>query len=171
METFIQKHQRLLKTYCIIAYILAWYLFGAGLVQLYLLISPRFATGPATSDFIFYAVLKFICDFLIPSILAFSTAVFIDYVLSPSPRVPMLLRITDKVCYAYAILIILNDIAAGRWLTNIKFFEIAGLAGSYRILLFQPFFGITLIKVLILIGIAVILQRILSVIEESKTLV
>jgi hypothetical protein len=77
----------------------------------------------------------------------------------------------DKLCYIYAIFLVLRAFALNYWLVHVKFPEIVGSSESARILLVQPLLGPTLAKVLLLIGVGMILHRLLPVIEESKTLV
>jgi hypothetical protein len=172
MMTFIEKHQRMLKIYCVIARILGWYLFGAGFVYFIVLIHPYNPPGQQPKpDFILYIVLTFTCNFIIPAFLAFSISGFLDYLLDSKTKPHFLVLVTDKLCYAYAAFLVFNNFAANFWLTGTNFFKAHGLSDSNLIVLFQPFLGPTLAKALMLVGIALILRRLIPVVEESKTLV
>jgi hypothetical protein len=172
MTQFIEKHQRLLKIYCIIARIIGWYLLGAGIFYFVVLVHPYSPPGQQPKPhLILYAAFRTICDFIIPAFLAFSIADFLDYLLDSRTKPRFLLRATDKLCYAYAAFLALNYLTANLWLTNTNFFNILGLSDSNLFVFFQPLLGPTLAKAIMLICVAIVLRRLLPVIEESKTLV
>ncbi len=175
MVKFIEKHSRLLRTYCLIARILGWYLLLAGpfwfisLVSCYHIGEHGFEEQYA--DLILYGVGATIFDFIVPGFLAFAVSGLLDYLLRPESRPGTILKMTDKLCYVYAAFLILKALAANFWIIGVKFHELSQISESARILLIQPLLGPTVAKVLLLIGVGVILRRLLPVIEESKTLV
>jgi len=172
MVQFIEKHRRLLQAYCLIARILGWFLILGGVFWVALV--RRNMVGSLEEqqpDFLLYIVSSFVYDFGIPGILAFAIAGLLDYLLRPKARPPLILGMIDKLCYIYAIFLVLRAFALNYWLVHVKFPEIVGSSESARILLVQPLLGPTLAKVLLLIGVGMILHRLLPVIEESKTLV
>jgi hypothetical protein len=180
MVQFIEKHRRLLQAYCLVARILGWLLILGGIFWLFAIVKDfqsNVENIQVEADFLDianfsdYLASSFIYDFGIPGILAFAIAGLLDYLLRPKARPPLILGMIDKLCYIYAIFLVLRAFALNYWLVHMKFPEIVGSSESARILLVQPLLGPTLAKVLLLIGVGMILHRLLPVIEESKTLV
>jgi len=181
MVQFIEKHRRLLQAYCLIARILGWLLILGGVFWLVAIVKTLDKISKTTIakeeqlDFVLYLTSSLgsniAYDFVIPGILAFAIAGLLDYLLRPKTKPPLILGMTDKLCYLYAIFLILRAFALNIWLTRAKFPEIMASSETIRFLLVQPLLGPTAAKVLLLIGIGLILHRLLPVIEESKTLV
>ena len=180
MVQFIEKHRRLLQAYCLIARILGWLLILGGVFWVFAIVkvmeifAGRFNKGVDVEqmrDFAIFLASSFVYDFFIPGFLAFAIGGLLDYLLRPEAKPRLILRMTDKLCYIYAIFLILKAYVASSWFVNFKLLAISETSESARILLVQPFLGPTLAKVLLLIGVGMILHRLLPVIEESKTLV
>jgi hypothetical protein len=181
MVQFIEKHRRLLRAYCLIARIVGWFLILGG-VSWVALVRRNMVGSIAEQDpdFMLYIVSSFVYDFFIPGFLAFAIAGLLDYLLRPHIKPPLILGMTDKLCYIYAgflIIKLLNTIgfikslSDNSWIVDFRYLTIPELSEHARILLVQPILGPTLAKVLLLIGVGMILHRLLPVIEESKTLV
>jgi hypothetical protein len=182
MVQFIEKHRRLLQAYCLVARIIGWFLILGGIFWFFAVVRnmnmvevPR--TDEQRIDVLLYITYSLVYDFLIPGILAFAIMGLLDYLLRPKVKPPLILGMTDKLCYLYAIFLILRFFSAINyfgnpwWFVNFKFFTVSEMSVSTRLLLVQPLLGPTLAKVLLLIGVGTILHRLLPVIEESKTLV
>jgi len=179
MKEFIEKHRRLLQAYCLIARILGWLLILGGVFWIFAIVKTLEKISKTIEeqhlDFVLYLSSSLASnvayDFVIPGILAFAIAGLLDYLLRPKAKPPLILGMTDKLCYFYAIFLILRAFALNFWLTRVKFPEIMASSETIRILLMQPLLGPTVAKVLLLVGVGMILHRLLPVIEESKTLV
>jgi hypothetical protein len=181
MVQFIEKHRRLLQAYCLIARILGWLLILGGIFWLFAIVKD-FQSNVKNiqveadfwghiASFGAYLASSFIYDFFIPGILAFAIAGLLDYLLRPKARPPLILGMMDKLCYIYAIILILKACGSYNWLVKFLGISELGMSESARILLVQPLLGPTLAKVLLLVGVGMILHRLLPVIEEWKTLV
>jgi len=181
MNEFIEKNSRLLRVYCVIARVIGWILILGGIFWLFAVVKgfqSSVENGQVEADFWFsivvpnfgvYLASSFVYDFIITGFLAFAIAGLLDYLLRPKARVPLILGMMDKLCYIYAIVLIMKASIVYNWL--VKFLAISEMSESARIVLVQPLLGPTLAKVLLLVGVGMILHRLLPVIEESKTLV
>jgi hypothetical protein len=178
MTQFIEKHRRLLQAYCLIARILGWVLILGGFFWLFAILGNHWQIQEEQRqiDFLLYVISSLVYDFVIPGFLAFAIGGLLDYLLRPMKKPPLILGMTDKLCYIYAVFLVfkilpLRAIDAGILFVNLRYLTIPELSEQTRILLVQPLLVATLAKVLLLIGIGMILHRLLPVIEESKTLV
>ena len=181
MTQFIEKHRRLLQAYCLIARILGWVLFLGGIVWVFFFMkcmetipSGKIRTPEEARevfDVVTYIITSVFYDFIIPGFLAFAIAGLLDYLLRSMKRPPLVLRITDKLCYIYAAFVILKAINLNFWFERLTITQIPEIAKQTQLLLVQPLLVTTFVKILLLIGIGMILHRLLPVIEESKTLV
>jgi hypothetical protein len=182
MVQFIEKHRRLLRAYCLIAQILGWFLILGGILWFFAIVTGNVVKAPQTDeqyiDILLYIAYSYVYDFVIPGLLAFAIGGLLDYLLRTEAKPHLILRMMDKLCYLYAIFLILRFFSAIQyfgnnpwWFVNFKFLTVSEMSVSARLLLVQPLLGPTLAKVLLLIGIGMILHRLLPVIEESKTLV
>ena len=170
MVQFIEKHRRLLQAYCLIARILGWFLIFGGIFWVIAIVRRNMVRSleEQQPDFMLYIVSSLVYDFFIPGILAFAIAGLLDYLLRPKAKPPLILGMTDKLCYFYAFFLILKACFV---IPYVNFLTISEMSESARILLVQPLLVPTVAKVLLLIGVGMILHRLLPVIEESKTLV
>jgi hypothetical protein len=180
MVQFIEKHRRLLQAYCLIARILGWLLILGGVFWVFAIVKivEKQADRPYSSvsdetiiELALYFASSFVYDFVIPGFLAFAIAGLLDYLLRPEAKPRLILRMTDKLCYIYAVFVIYKAIISFNFWLHAKFPEITASSESAYILLVQPLLVPTLAKVLLLIGVGMILHRLLPIIEESKTLV
>jgi len=180
MVQFVEKYRRLLQAYCLIARILGWFLILGGVFWFFAVVGRVWVITVEEQqqiDFLLYIAYSFVYDFVIPGFLAFAIGGLLDYLLRPKAKPPLILGMTDKLCYIYAFFLILKffgaikAFGASLWCVNFKLLAIPEMSESARILLVQPLLGPTLAKVLLLIGVGMILHRLLPVIEESKTLV
>ncbi len=181
MVRFIEKHRRLLQAYCLIARILGWLLILGGIFWFLAIVKGNIVEVPRNDeqymDLLLYIAYSFLYDFVIPGFLAFAVGGLLDYLLRPEAKPRLILRMTDKLCYIYAIFLTwelygtIVTFGVDPWFVNFKFLTISEISEPGRILLLQSALGPTVAKVLLLIGIGMILHRLLPVIEESKTLV
>jgi hypothetical protein len=181
MTQFIEKHRRLLQAYCLIAHILGWILLLGGVFWVFCFMkclqtipSDKIRTSEEARevfDVATYIGMSVFYDFIIPAFLTFAIGGLLDYLLRPMKKPPLVLRITDKLCYIYAAFLILKAISLNFWFERLTFTAIPEISEQAQILLVQPLLVTTLAKILLLVGIGIILRRLLPVIEESKTLV
>ncbi len=179
MTQFIEKHRRLLQAYCLIARILGWVLLLGGASWLIAIAGKVeiIAGGDQKQiDFFLYVISALVYDFVIPGFLAFAIGGLLDYLLRPMKKPPLILGMTNKLCYVYSVFLILKILPLIAFHTdylfaNFRYLTIPELSEQTQILIVQPLLVTTLAKILLLIGIAMILPRLLPVIEESKTLV
>jgi len=181
MVQFIEKHRRLLQAYCLIARILGWFLVLGGVFWFFAIARLNLVEVPKTDeqliDLFLYILNSLAYDFVIPGFLAFAVAGLLDYLLRPEAKPRLILRMTDKLCYIYAIFltwrfyVTVLTFGDDTWFINLKLLTVSEMSESARILLVQPLLVPTVAKVLLLIGVGMILHRLLPVIEESKTLV
>lgn len=181
MNEFVEKNRKLLKIYCIVARILGWVLTIGGVFWFFLTIST--STDVSFLDespdpllcflifFLLYAVSSLLFDFFLPGLIALGVAQLLRYLITVDYKPDFILRNADRLLYIYAVFLVLTNLCRYSWYVDFKFLEIVSKSESSRILFMQPFLLPTLAKVLILVGIAQILRRLLPVIEESKTLV
>jgi hypothetical protein len=183
MKEFIERNSRLLRAYCFIARVIGWFLILGGIVWIFAVekgFQSSVENSQVEADFWFntfvpifgaHLASSFLYDFVIPGFLAFAVGGLLDCLLRPKNRVPLILGMMDKLCYVYAVILIMKAFIAYNWLDKFLAISESEMSGSARIILMQPLFGPTLAKVLLLIGVGMILHRLLPVIEESKTLV
>jgi hypothetical protein len=179
MVQFIEKHHRLLQAYCLIARILGWLLILGGIFWLFAIVGNAWLIIEEQNriDFLLYVISSLVYDFIIPGFLAFAIGGLLDYLLRPMTKPPLILGMTDKLCYIYAGFLLLSTVGTIKsfgnspWVINFRYLAIPELSEHARILLVQPILGPTVAKVLLLVGAGMILHRLLPVIEESKTLV
>lgn len=164
MVQFVEKHGRLLRAYCLIARILGWYLLLAALV------GGPFAvlgTSNSTYDELLYGMSSLLYDFMVPALLAFGVAQFIEYLLQPEAKVGWMLRRADMWLYIYGGLLIIKTMFNYTWVLKVKFPDIQSHSLGLLMMIALP----AIAKLVVIIGLAVGARRLLPVIEESKTLV
>jgi hypothetical protein len=109
MTQFIEKHRRLLQAYCLIARILGWVLLLGGAFWLIAVAGKveTIAGGDQKQiDFFLYILSALVYDFVIPGFLAFAIGGLLDYLLRPMKKPPLILGMTDKLCYIYAVFLV-----------------------------------------------------------------
>jgi hypothetical protein len=108
-------------------------------------------------------------DFMLPGLIALGVMQFIRYVFEDTDKPGCILRNADRLFYMYAVFLALKSYFKYLFFTE-WYAEAISLEPS-RLLFIQPFLLPTVAKILILVGLGQILRRLLTVIEESKTLV
>ncbi len=178
MTQFIEKHRRLLQAYCLIARGLGLVLLLGGVFWVFSIFGNcwQIKEERRQIDFLLYVISALVYDFVIPGFLAFAISGLLDYLLRPMKKPPLILGMTDKLCYIYAFFLIfkmlpLRVMHDGILFVNLRYLTIPELSEHAQLLLVQPVLVTTIVKILLLIGIGMILHRLLPVIEESKTLV
>ena len=163
MNEFIEKNKRLLRTYCVAARIIGWILLIVpSIICVIGILLPSKVWGQAFNSLIILPTL--VLDFMFPGLIALCVAQFIRY-LYQEEHIGKLLRYGDKILYIYALLVVMGSIS--KYIFNwVIIGRVGALAVSALCLSFPA-----AAKVLVLIGLAQILRRVLPVIEESKTLV
>ncbi len=166
MNEFFQKNKSILIFYQIAAKIIGWTLIVITPLAAIQGFYARTNQGSAGT----YELLRFthaLISFLFLGFILLGVAKFIKYLYSEESHQGWILRNIDKLLYFYAVFIAL-DISVtieyailvwGHWTLP----EITGYMLKQTLL--------TLTHVLVIVGLAQVLRRILPVIEESKTLV
>ena len=103
---------------------------------------------------------------LIPAIFALGIAQLITFVLEEQEQPGWMLRHLDKVMYLYAILLTANEI----WFLKRTGQGFIGGVSFPVVFLLYPLFP-TIVIALVSVGMGLLLRRVLSIIEESKTLI
>jgi hypothetical protein len=170
MNEFIEKNRALLHYYCISARAIGWMILLMGVIHIVWYLSE-----PLWSDVKWKTLLPYLPQNLqfIFGLLLLGTAQFIRYISEKQYQPGWLLRHGDKLLYLYAFFQIIIEIKYFADFTtfilsrpNYDFANVfqASICGLF-LLLFRTAI------ILILVGLAQVLRRILPVIEESKTLV
>jgi hypothetical protein len=175
MKGFIEENRRLLRTYCVAARIIGWVLICGGgfwfLLFIFCILAVSDAAGsigwPYTDENFLYASSAFVLNFIFPGLLALVLGQLIRYILETEYKASWLLRFGDKILYVYAVAVI--GLTVSRY--YILHADLLEKFGSGRLLFIQPIMVPLAAKVLIIIALGIVLRRVLSVIEESKTLV
>lgn len=172
MNEFIEKNRALLHYYYVGARIIGWMIVLMGVIHI-----VWFLSEPLWSNVKWKTLLPYLPQNLqlMLGLLLLGTAQFIRYVSEKQYQPGWLLRHGDKFLYLYAFFQIIKAIISCTNFTmlimartNYKF----SFAEICQVLIVGSFMIFTSIAtILILIGLAQVLRRILPVIEESKTLV
>jgi len=168
----VQDKRKLLRFFCIIVQLLGWALVLAGVIWFVMFVSA----GPSETnqervgtneeiELMLTAISVFSFDFFFVGLAAVILSQFARHVFDRQYKPGLMLRCGDKILYFFVVIGIYW--AAFRYFLYVETFD----DSSFRFLLAQSLILPTLVKVLILVGLAQILKRILPVIEESKTLV
>ena len=167
MNAFIEQNKRLLKVCCTTARIYGWLLLSFGLLAT---AGHSFALMSRISKWdLFYDYLESVPWNVIggvaSGVLALGIGQFIRFVTVNDCRPGWILRNASQLIYVYAVfvgafIIIMSVMAFGHW-ENLSEIAIRLLGRMIYVA------G----KILLLIGVALVLKRIMPVIEESKTLV
>ena len=167
MNTFIENNKPWLKLYCTTARIVGWgILIIAGAGTIFQILVTNILFGDHTIPYRLSVVKSVLFDGVLPGIIVLGIAQFIRYLFESEYKQGYILRHGDKILYLYASLLI----AGGVWqflIVNINMMSI----GITRMLLMLASMVLTVPKVLILVGLAQVVKRIMPVIEESKTLI
>jgi len=166
MNTFIENNRPWLKLYCTTSRIVGWgilILAGAGVIILTPAGNILYGSHPIQYRLILVKSVLF--DGVLPGILVLGIAQFIRYLFENGYKPGFLLRNGDKILYLYTFLLF-----AGVALQHLAI-SMMGINFTSMIPAILANLVLTVPKVLILVGLAQVVKRILPVIEESKTLV
>ena len=169
MNEFIQKNKKLLEIYNYLANIIGWILIVLTPVLILILLLNR--TGGnirSISDVnIYFFVLSIhtgIANYLCLGLILLVVARFIKYLYSEEPKPGWLLRHFDKIIYLYTIVIAMG--------ISLEYLPQKKAITWQEILAYSlPVLIINAAKVFILIGLGHVMNKVLPVIEESKSLV
>lgn len=168
MNTFIENNKPWLKFYCTTARIVGWaILILAGAGTIFQILVTNILYGRHAADFRHLFVKSVFYEGVLPGILVLGIAQFIRYLFESEYKPGYILRYGDKILYLYAFLLMAGVV----WHHLILSMMNIGLNFTGRIPAMLASMVLTVPKVLILVGLAQVVKRILPVIEESKTLV
>lgn len=168
MNTFIEKNRPWLKLYCLIARIIGWgILILASAGAIYQILAGNIPSGSHTNYYRQLVVKSVIFNGVLPGILVLGIAQFIRYLFESEYKPGHILQNGDKILYLYAFLLMGGAV----WQLFIFNMMVFGL--NFKVMIPAMFSSLVLTvpKILILVGLAQALRRIMPVIEESKTLV
>lgn len=169
MNEFIERNRVLLKLYCIVARIIGWLLIAGGFFWFLATISSIDTSTEVRPEGLLYVISSMLFDFMLPGLVALMVMQFIDYLFEDRAKPGWLLGMADWLLYAYAVFVAVRAFLRYMWYSDWYAQEIS-LEVS-RLLFVQPFLLPTVAKILILVGLAQIIRRLIPAIEESKTLV
>ena len=164
MNEFIKKNRKLLKIYCITARIIGWTILVAVGVWIALILAGLGGGNQDSKGFLLRSIPSFIFAYMLPGLITLGVAQFIRYLFEREYRPGWILRYGDKILYLYAAVQIVFDV-----LRHVHAVKVFTRAQVWPMAVLPMLFLAA--KVLILVGLAQILRRVMPVIEESKTLV
>ncbi|MHC4087397.1 MAG: hypothetical protein ACYSU3_17330 [Planctomycetota bacterium] len=179
MNTFIENNRPWLKLYCTLARIIGWgILIMAGAGTIFQILAMNILFGNHSSAYRFLFVKSVLFQGVLPGIIVLGIAQFIRYLFESEYKPGHILRYGDKILYLFAFLIMVGVIwqhliISGN-VMQLDIFLIMNNIGLYFKGMILPMLASLVIavpKVLILVGLAQVVKRIMPVIEESKTLV
>ncbi len=138
---------------------------GAGTIFQILVMNILF--NNYSSAYRFFFVKSVLFQGVLPGILVLGIAQFIRYLFESEYKPGHILRYGNKILYLYAFLLMAGVV----WQHLILSMMNIGLNFTGRIPAMLASLVLTVPKVLILVGLAQVIKRIMPVIEESKTLV
>jgi hypothetical protein len=166
MNTFIENNKPWLKFYCSTARIIGWgILILAGTGAFILIFAGNILYGSHPIQYRLILVKSVLFDGVLPGFLVLGIAQFIRYLFESEYKPGLILRHGDIILYLYALLLIAGVV----WQHFI--FGMMSMGFTRMIPATLASLALTAPKVLILVGLAQVVKRIMPVIEESKTLV
>jgi hypothetical protein len=177
MKKFLEENKGLLNFYCIAARIIGWALVCGGIVWFLLYVLCILVVSDAAGELrwpyqlknVIYSTSSFVFEFLFPGLVVLIVAQLIRYIIANKSKHGRLLQYGGYVLYTYAALVIGKVVLQYYlYLGDSVIFEEQGGRG---LLFIQPLVIPVAAKVLIIIGLAQALRRVMPVIEEWKTLV
>jgi hypothetical protein len=177
MNTFIENNRPWLKFYCTTARIIGWgILIIAAAGTIFQILAMNILFGNHSSAYRFLFVKSVLFQGVFPGIIVLGIAQFIRYLFESEYKPGHILRYGDKILYLYAFLLMLGVvwqhlILIGKVMQLDIFMMNTGLNFQATLPAILTSLAITVPKILILVGLAQVVKRILPVIEESKTLV
>lgn len=167
----VRKHEGWLATYHALAKFIGWLLIFFGLFNLsgsgYMMLTGKTPQGDSV-------MAMFVMPFtegIVPGLLALVVAGFLRYLLKPEEKVNFWLGIGDRVLYLAAAVYLVKTL----WVLDSlpRLYIRLGLLDllTYIALAGAPTILLQLAKILIAVGLAQALRRLLAIIHESKTLI
>lgn len=168
MNDFVKQNQRLLRFYCEAAQVTAWIILLAvpsiGVVGMFLSISVR--PNLQLGKFL-YPVLVALLNSITLAVVLLGVSQFIRYLFDTEYQPSWMLRNGARILYACAVIMLVSCVLQHFWYTSLMKNVSNPLLLARLISTAIP----GLAKALILVGLGRILQKVMPVIEESKTLV
>lgn len=170
-KNLIRKHENWLVTYYALAKFTGWILIFFGLFNL---IGGAYMTSIgrlAHEHFFFGVIIIPFTDGILPGLLALVVAGFLRYLLNPEDRVGFFLGMGDKILYLTAVIYLARTLPMLFSLP--KYYVNHGLTDilNTTIMVMVPNLLLQVTKILIAFGLAQALRRMLSMINEAKTLI
>jgi len=142
MNEFIEKNRGLLRLYSTAARVIGWVLIIGGVIWFLLFVLCVLAVSdaagtigwPYTDENFLYASSVFVFDFVFTGLLVLVVGQLIRYTLETEYRPRWLLQYSDKILYAYAVVVIARAISR-YYILHANLLE---KFGSGRLLLIQP---------------------------------
>ena len=179
MNKFLENNKPWLKMYCSLARFIGWGILiitGAGTIFQILVMNILF--GNYSSAYRFFFVKSVLFQGVLPGILVLGIAQFIRYLFEKEYKPGHILCYGDKILYLFAFLLIIGVvwqhlIISGNVMQRDIFLIMTSIGRNFKVILpaMLASLVLTVPKILILVGLAQVVKRILPVIEESKTLV
>ena len=165
MNEFIEKNKGLLHFYCVAARTIGWSLLIVAVVVVFV---KLFSGFPKYASYMWFHLCKQVTmSFVLLGIVLIGLSQFVRYLYENDYQPGWLLRHGNKVLYLYAVALIISPVLQ-------YYFQMTLIKNANMIFLLQYFLSVVLpavAKGLIFVGMGHILQRIVPIIEESKTLV
>jgi len=178
MNTFIENNKPWLKLYCTTARIVGWgILIIAGAGTIFQILGMNILFGNHSSAYRFLFVKSVLFQGVLPGILVLGIAQFIRYLFESEYKPGHILRYGDKILYLFAFLLMVGVVWQHLIISgNVMQLDIflmmnTGLNFEGMLPAMLTSLVLTVPKILILVGLAQVVKRIMPVIEESKTLV
>ncbi len=170
MNAFIQQNKKLFKFYYLAARVIGWLIILLGCSGFLILLIKLCQVGwgqsfsiPGTQGVFVRSWFKLITTGLI----TLGVAQFIRYLLDVKYHAGWLLRYGNKILYAFALFVVWN-IYVG---IHIYFRSAAITDIEVWLLNVLPMLLLNSAKILVMVGLAQVLKRVMPMIEESRTLV
>ena len=170
MNEFIEKNRRLLMFYCIAARIIGWVIvilsvMPALSILFFFIVKPAFFHEflLPTMPKVLNNLLGVLFDLLLLGVIVLGVAQLIRYVSESKYQPGWLLRHGTGILYLFAVLKFVGSV--------VRYFFLLPAITPIDSVSIQIYLLVDVAKMLILIGLADILKRVLPVIQESKTLV
>lgn len=169
MKEFIERNRVLLKLYCFVARIIGWLLIAGGFFWFLATISSIDTSLEVRPEGLLYVISALLFDFVLPGLVALGVMQFIEYLFEDTSKPGWLLGMAGGLLYTYAGFVAVKAFLKYMWYS--EWYAQAISLQTPRLLFVQPFLLPTAAKILILVGLAQIIRRVMPAIEEAKTLV
>ncbi len=167
MKDFVEENKALLKSYCFLARIIGWSIMFLGGIGITVLIVELCNIGLREGILIRGPLGIFQRSWFIlmtTGLTALGVGQFIRYLFDKDYQGGWILRNGQKILWAFAFLVVWKGV-------SMVFVSISGYGVRASLLLVLSIVLFNAGKLLVLIGLAQILRRVMAVIEESRTLV